>query len=310
MAKSDAVTKPNYYHRRPFRINFTQVSVHTFLILLALACFLPFLLVLSSSLSDERAVLDYGYRFFPKDFSLDAYKVIFSDPRQILNSYRVSIVVTVVGTTLGLLMTSALAYVISRKNYWLRKPISFLVFFTMLFNGGIVPLYILITRYLQLRDTLWALILPAMVAPFYVLLLRTYFVGLPEELLDAARIDGAGEFRIYWMIAMPLAKPALATVGLFYVLGYWNDWYSALLFIDKRDELVPLQYMLYKIMANLQVITSLRNTILLDIPQVPLMTIRMAMAIVAAGPVTIIFLLLQKYFVQGLTIGAFKGGGE
>lgn len=304
------MNNPTPYHRKRFKFNLSETAVHILLILLALACFLPFLLVLSSSFSSEKAVITYGYRFFPKEFSVDAYKVIFSDPRQILNSYRVSIVVTVVGTTLGLLMTSSLAYVISRKNYWLRKPIAFLVFFTMLFNGGIVPLYILITRYLHLRDSLWALILPAMVAPFFVLLLRTYFAGLPEELLDAARIDGAGEFRIFCVIALPLAKPALATVGLFYILGYWNDWYSALLFIDKRDDLVPLQYMLYKIMANLQVITSLRNTILLNIPQVPLMTIRMAMAIIAAGPVTIVFLLLQKYFVQGLTIGAFKGGGE
>jgi putative aldouronate transport system permease protein len=296
--------------RRRQKVNFNQVFVHTLLIMLALACFLPFLLVLSSSLTSEQSVIEHGYRFLPTEFSIDAYRVIFSDPRQILNSYRVSFVVTIVGTVLGLLLTSSLAYVISRKNYWFRKPISFLVFFTMLFNGGIVPLYILITRYLHLRDSLWALILPGLVAPFFVLLLRTYFAGLPEELFDAARMDGAGEFRLFTMIALPLARPALATVALFYILNYWNDWYSALLFIDKRDELVPLQYMLYKIMANLQVITSLRNSVLLNIPETPLMTIRMAMAIIAAGPVTLVFLLVQKYFVQGLTIGAFKGGDE
>ncbi|HEU5098156.1 MAG TPA: carbohydrate ABC transporter permease, partial [Roseiflexaceae bacterium] len=230
------------------RANFGRLAVHLVLLLLSLLALAPFAMLISSSLSSEAALGTYGYALFPKEVSLEAYRFLFADASQLLRSYGVSIFVTVVGGGLGLLVMSLLAYALSRKDFGPRMPLAFFVFFTMLFNGGLVPWYILITQYLHLRNTIWVLILPHLVVPWYVLLLRTYFAGLPSELLEAARIDGASEWRIFFRIALPLSAPALATVGLFHVLSYWNDWWLALLFIDDR-KLVPLQYLMYIIQS-------------------------------------------------------------
>ena len=212
---------------------------------------LPLLLISSASISDERAILLHGYRFWPVGLSLEAYRYIARDPTQLLTGYRLSFLTTALGTILGLLLCSSLAYALSRRQFRLRNVLAFLVYFPILFQGGLVPFYILVTKYLGLKDTLLALILPSAVVPWYVLILRTYMRGLPEELLDAARVDGAGEVRIYFQIALPLCLPALTTVGLFYVLLYWNDWFTPLLFIT-RPSLTPLQYLLYRTMADLQ----------------------------------------------------------
>jgi putative aldouronate transport system permease protein len=287
--------------------NMWQLIVHAILALLALTFVLPFVLVVSASLSDNQAILLRGYRFWPVGFSLDAYRFILLDPRQLLTSYRVSIVVTSVGTVSGLLISAMLAYALSRPLFRLRNIFSFLVYFTILFNGGIVPLYMLIVRYLGLRDTMLAMILPYLVVPWYVLILRTYFRGLPEELLDAAKIDGASEFRIFFQIVLPLSVPALATIGLFYVLMYWNDWLMPLLFISDPN-LTPLQYLLHRIMADLVFLTDNMGRMPGSVapPPLPLATIRMALAVVAAVPICVVFLLLQRYFISGLTIGALK----
>src|SRR5713101_629213 len=180
---------------------------------------------------------------------------IVQDPSQILTAYGVTVTVTLIGTCAGVLIMALLAYPLSRKDFFLRKPLSFYVFFTLLFHGGLVPLYILVTHYLQLQDTLAALILPYLVMPWYVLLLRTYFAALPRELIDAAKIDGAGEWRIFFRIVVPLSRPALATVALFCALVFWNDWYLALLFINNSN-LVPLQYLLYQISTDITVLQT------------------------------------------------------
>lgn len=283
-------------------------AVHFILTVLALAFFVPIMLVISASFSDERTVLLNGYRLWPQNFSLQAYEYLFLDVTQIFRSYGVSIIVTFFGTTLGLLLSSMLAYALSRRNFRLRNVLSFIVYFTILFNGGIVPFYLLITRSLQLQNTLWALILPHLVVGFYVLILRTYFRELPEEIMEAATMDGAGEMRIFFQIVLPMSIPALATIGLFFILFYWNDWFTPLLFI-RSNELVPLQYLLHRTMADLQFLTDNMSNIPTDIarPPVPLATIRMALAVLGAAPITLIFLLLQRYFVSGLTIGALKG---
>lgn len=277
--------------------------VHLTLALLGIICLIPMLLVISVSLSDETRLAVEGYSLLPVDFTLSSYEYVLRQPQQILRAYGVTIVVTAIGTIVGLLLSSLLAYALSRKDYRLRNILSFYVFFTLLFTGGMVPFYILVTRYLGLKDNILALILPYLVTAWYVLILRTSFAQLPTDLLDAARIDGAGEWRIFFQIVLPLSKPVLATIGLFYILRFWNDWFLALLFIDTAS-LYPLQYLLYNLMANISFLASNPQTT--GIP-IPVQSARMAMAVLAFGPALFAFLLLQKYFVRGITVGGLKG---
>jgi putative aldouronate transport system permease protein len=280
-----------------------KLSVHAILIVVGLACIIPMVLVISISLSDEKALALEGYSLLPVGFTISAYTYILQNPSQILRAYAVTVFVTAFGTMGGLFISSLLAYAISRKDYKFRTPLSFFVFFTLLFNGGMVPFYIVVTRYLGLKDNILALILPYMVTAWYVLILRTSFAQLPIDLLDAGRIDGAGEWRIFYQIVIPLSKPVLATIGLFYILRYWNDWFLALLFIDSST-LYPLQYLLYVLMTNITFLASNPQTTGIAIP---VASARMAMAVLAFGPALFAFLLLQKYFVRGITIGGLKG---
>ena len=209
-------------------------SIHAFLIPVCVVAMIPLLLIVMASITDEKTLALNGYQLWPAKFSGYAYEFLWKQPEQLLYSYGVSIFVTVVGSALSLLIMSMLAYAISRRDFALRGIISFYVFFTMLFSGGLVPYYILMTRTLHLKNSLLALILPYLVMPFFVLLLRTYFASLPRDLIDAAKVDGASEWRIFFRIVVPLSTPALATVGLFSVLLYWNDLWQALLFIDSQ----------------------------------------------------------------------------
>ena len=283
----------------------TRLIIHLVLLIMSLAFLAPLLLVLSASFSDEQAINQYGFTLIPKKFSTLAYQYILRDPSQIIQAYGISIFVTVVGSTLSLLVMSLLAYTLSRSDYALRRPLSFFVFFTMLFNGGLVPFYILMTQYLHLQDTLLALILPYLVSPWYVLLLRTYFLSLPRDLIDSAKIDGAGEWRIFFQMVLPLSTPALATVVLFCMLMYWNDWWLGLLFIN-NPQLVPLQLLLYKIIANVDYITANPQLHSLAI-NIPVQSVRMAIAVLAVGPIVFAFIFVQRYFVRGITIGGLKG---
>ena len=273
------------------------------LTLIGLACLIPMLLVIAVSFSGEQALVVEGYRLYPVGFTTHAYEYILKNPQQILNAYGVTAVVTTVGTVFGLLLSSLLAWPLARKDFKLRGVLSFYVFFTLLFNGGMVPFYILVTQYLGLKDNILALILPYLGTAWYVLILRTSFAQLPGELLDAARIDGAGEWRIFFQMVLPLSKPVLATIGLFFILRYWNDWFLALLFIDDAA-LYPLQYLLQVLMRNMSVLASNPQTMGEPIPT---QSARMAMAVLAFGPALFVFLMLQKYFVRGITIGGLKG---
>ena len=303
MTSSAAQTPMRPRQGQRLRVQWGQIFVHLLLTLIGIACLVPMLLIISISLSDERALALEGYSLLPQGFSTFSYEYILREPGQILRAYFVTAVVTVIGTLGGLILCSLLAYPLSRQDYKLRGPLSFYVFFTLLFSGGMVPFYILMTRYLGLKDNLLALILPYMVTAWYVLILRTSFAQLPGELLDAARIDGAGEWRIFFQIVLPLSKPVLATVGLFFILRYWNDWFLALLFMNKADY-YPLQYLLYVLMANINFMASNPQTTGMPIPT---QSARMAMAVLAFGPALFSFLLLQKYFVRGITIGGLKG---
>lgn len=276
-------------------------------IFLAVVCVFPLLLIVSAAFTEETSLAIEGYKLWPSKFSLDAFSYILQSPKQILMSYGVTIFVTVVGTIGGLLTTSMLAYVIARKDFKFSRILSFLVFFTLLFNGGMVPSYIMIAKYYHLKDTIWALILPYIVIPWHVFLMKGFFADIPMSLVDAAKMDGAGEIRVFFNIIVPVSKPAFATIGLLTAFTYWNDWWLSMLYIDDA-KLTSLQYYLYRIMNNIQFLTTSMQAgnISIDISNMPNETARMALCLLAAGPMLVIFPFFQKYFVKGLTVGAVK----
>lgn len=286
-----------------FRAFMGKAFIHGILLTVSLLAVIPMILIVSVSFSNEIELAKHGFKLWPVGFTTFAYDYIIQKPEQILRSYGITFVVTASGTALALLVSSLLAYAMSRKSFKYRNLLSIYVFFTLLFSGGMVPSYILVTRYLGLKDNILALILPYVVIAWYVLILRTGFAQMPEEILDSARIDGAGEWRIFFQIALPLVKPVLAVIGLFYILRYWNDWFLALLYIDD-SKLYPLQYLLYVLMQNINALAANPQTV--NVP-IPTQSARMAMAVLAFGPALFSFLLVQKYFVRGITIGALKG---
>jgi putative aldouronate transport system permease protein len=302
VVKPQPYVRPNWFVR-----NRGQLLLHLVLALLTFLFLVPLWVVVSASFTDETTLTKVGYGLWPAQVSLAAYNFILQNPTQIVNAYGVTALVTAIGTVVSLFVNSLTAYVLARVDFTWRRPFSFLLFFTMLFNGGLVPSYILITQYLKLRDTIWVLILPMLLAPWYIFLLRTYFSTLSKEYIESARLDGANEWQIYSRIIMPLSTPALATIALFTILGYWNDWWLALLYINDAA-LYPLQYLLFAILRNAEFLTTnTTSSAMLGSVEVPLQTVRMAMAVIAIVPVTIAFVTLQRYFVRGLTIGGIKG---
>lgn len=287
-----------------------KVIAHTFLILFGVLCIGAFLLVLGSSFQSEKEIQQIGYSILPQKFSLEAYKAVFQSPGMIIDSYWITFVTTVIGTFIGVCISASAGYVISRKNYRYRKILSFFIFFTMLFNGGLVPTYILMTQWLHLKNTMWALILPLVVNAWYIILMKGFFQGLPDSIMEAARIDGASELRIFFGIVLPLSKPVLATIALFYALGYWNDWYQSLLYIDNQ-KLYKLQYLLMQILKKSQFLNSDAAKMIMGTGassmEMPTLNLRMAMCVVAVGPLLLIFPFCQKYFVKGITVGSVKG---
>ncbi|HIU76206.1 MAG TPA: carbohydrate ABC transporter permease [Candidatus Pelethocola excrementipullorum] len=278
---------------------------------MALVCLVPFVMIVSGSFSSESAIMKNGFSLLPQDFSLEAYKTVFNEPIVVLRAYATTIGLTLVGTAIGLLLQTMTAYVLSRKDFEWRNVFSFFFYFTTLFSGGLVPSYVLMTRTLNLKNSYLALLLPLVFSVYNLLIMKSYITALPESLIDAAKIDGCGEVRTLFQIVMPLIKPALATVGLFIALAYWNDWYNAMLYI-KEETKYPLQYFLYqqvndieaykKLIANSSVSSAVVSSVSL-----PTQTLKMALTIVVTGPIILAYPLVQKYFVQGITIGAVKG---
>jgi putative aldouronate transport system permease protein len=275
--------------------------------ILAILCIIPFLLIVSSSFTEESKIVENGFQLFPSMFSIEAYSLLFKYPEQLLKAYGVTIAVTVIGTIGGLFLTAMTSYVLQRKDFKWRNQFSFFFFFTTLFSGGLVPWYLMIIKYLDLKNTLIVLILPMLLNVFYIIVMKSFMSSIPEAITESAKIDGAGDFRIFIQLIMPLSKPALATIGLFIALGYWNDWYNALLFIS-NENLMPLQYYLYKMLGNMdgmrRAMVSSGAVVTMNIPTESL---KMAMTIVATGPILLAYPFIQRYFVQGLTIGAVKG---
>ncbi|OCT12217.1 sugar ABC transporter permease [Paenibacillus pectinilyticus] len=290
------------------KFSFQQSLIIVGIALFSLSCLFPFIMVISGSLSTERDIVQFGYRLIPKHVTLDSYRILFLGSNRIVNAYGISILVTVVGTVLSLLVTSMGAYVMARRSFKYRNILSVYVIITMLFNGGLVPWYIICVRYLDLKDTLWALILPPLANAFNLFLMRNFMLSIPEDLHESAKMDGAGEFRIFSQLIIPLSTPVLATIGLFVALGYWNDWFLGLMFVDKQ-ELQPLQLLLRTLISNVDFLKSSSNAAAMQriSAQIPSESIKMALTIVTIGPIVFLYPFLQRYFVKGLMVGAVKG---
>ncbi|NMO94725.1 ABC transporter permease subunit [Paenibacillus lemnae] len=304
MAKSNAKSQDFHQLSKGWNIGANLIAG-----IFAFLCVFPFLFVLIISFTDEKSLATNGYQIIPEKWSLEAYRYVFQTGDTLLRSYGVTIFVTVVGTIISLCVIALYAYAVSRKSFRYRNFFSFFAFFTMLFNGGLVPTYIVATQVLHLKDSIWALIWPLAVNAFYIMILRTFYsTSVPDAILESGKIDGASEFKIFYKLVLPLSLPGLATIGLFSTLGYWNDWFNALLYIDNPD-LVPLQSMLMRIETSMQFIlqnsqnSSLSMSALQSLPQD---TSRMAMVVLATGPIVLAYPFFQRYFIQGLTIGAVK----
>lgn len=283
-----------------------QGVCHTMLCLLSLLAVLPFVLLIVSSFTEESSLMQNGYSFFPREWSAYAYEYLFiTNLGNIVSAYGITVLVTLVGTVVSLLVTPMLAYPLSRKDYVRRKGVSFYVFFTMLFNGGLVPSYMMWTQIFHMKNSVLALIIPTLlVNGFNVMLLRTNFqMNIHPALIEAARIDGAGELRTYFGIVMPLSRPIFATIGLMVALGYWNDWSNGLYYITNM-RLYSLQQLLNNIMTNIQALSQMSTVTVTQ--QMPGTSIRMAMAVIGVVPILVVYPFFQKYFVRGIALGGVK----
>jgi putative aldouronate transport system permease protein len=290
----------------------SELAFHLLLLLFSLSCIIPFLFVIIISLTDEMALVNNGYSFFPEKLTLEGYRYIFKNGGLLVNSYLVSIFITVVGTILSLIVTSMYAYALFRKCYRLRGLFTGVAVFTMLFAGGLVPYYVTVTQLLHLQNSVWSLILPGVLSAFNIIIFRTFFTTtIHEALIDSAIIDGCGEFGTYVKIAMPLSLPGIATIGLFSAIGFWNEWFNALLFISDAQK-IPIQYLLIKIQRQMDFL--IKNNMHLSaadssqaLASIPHESARMVMVVLIVLPIACAYPFFQRYFVQGLTIGSIKG---
>jgi putative aldouronate transport system permease protein len=287
------------------RLTFPNFMLNAIFMVYCAICLIPLLIVLSVSLSDEQMIFQSGYHVIPLKFSLNAYAYILNGNSPILRAYLVTIIVTFVGTLLHLIISSLFAYSLSRKEVKYRSLISFLVVFCLLFSGGLVPSYILLSKYLHLKDTIFVLFVPYLVSSVNVLIMRNFFTyTIPESIIESARIDGSGEFHTFMKLVIPLSTPVLATIGLFTAVFLWNDWFTAALYIE-NGKLYTLQFLLQSIMNNIAFLQGNALTQKAAAVQ-PDETARMATCVLSVGPIILAYPYLQKYFVKGLTLGAVK----
>ena len=288
-----------------------QSVVNIVLLLVVILILIPFVILFMSSIASEKSLVLNGYKFIPQKFSLEAYLYIFRKANTIFRSYFITIFITVVGTSVGLILSTMLAYPLSRKDFNKRNLFSFIVYFTMLFNGGLVPSYLMWARVFNIKNTILALIVPSLLMnAFNVLLMKNYFsTNIPKELIEAAQIDSAGEFLIFSKIILPLSLPIMATIGLFTGLAYWNDWINGLYYVTDSN-LFSIQVLLSRILSDIQFLLSRTTAAGINtsnISSIPSVSIRMAIAVLGIIPIMVIFPFFQKYFVKGMTIGAVKG---
>ncbi len=273
----------------------------------AICCVIPFWMIIASSFSTEEAIRRTGFTLWPTDVSTYSYELLFRSPDQMIGAYIVTIGLAVVGTLVGLFIIAMTGYALQRKDFPFRNGIMFYIYFTSLFSAGLVPFYLLIKQTLNLADTYWAILLPLLMNPWLITLMKNFVKAIPHEITESGKIDGAGDFRIFYDLILPSMKPALATIGLFLALGYWNEWYYSSLFLSSKVEYRPLQYHLYNVInkvASLKNSVAGSNVVLTDLPGE---TLKMATAVVATGPIILLYPFVQKYFVAGLTVGSVKG---
>lgn len=285
----------------------SQFILNLAMVLFAFACIYPVVLMIAVSVTDANAIYEYGYSIFPRQFSLLAYEYIFKNPQTLVDGYVVTMIVALGGGFFALVVTALIAYPLSRPDYRYRKVLNLYVFLTMLFNGGMVPTYMVVVNVLHLKDNILALILPIAASAWNILLLRSFFVSVPNDIVEAARIDGAGEFRTFWQIVLPLSKPGLASVGFLIVLRYWNDWWLSMLYIQDGAK-QSLQYKLYTLMKGIEELAKdamVSGSV--DVLNFPSESARMAMAFLSIAPILFLFPFFQKYLVKGITVGAVKG---
>ncbi len=291
-----------------------QIVGNILMMLAALAAIIPLILLVSSSFTENNALIKYGYRFFPTVFSTEAYSYVFSTGNSVLRAYFVSFLLTAVGTVVSLIITTMLAYPLARQGMPFRGVLTFLVFFTMLFNGGLVPTYINYTNVFHIKNTFWAILIPGLLMNAYnVLLTKSYFVtGVPSEILEAASIDGASEFKTFVSIALPMAKPIIATIGMFVGIAYWNDWNNGIVYLTSTggSQWYSIQSLLYQMMNNIQYLAQNAENISTaqeGLASIPAASVRMAMAVMGVLPIVVIYPFIQNNFVKGITLGGVKG---
>lgn len=294
------------HHRRlPKDELLFRVIGYPFLFFFAVICVLPFLLVIGSSFASEQEISRYGYSFIPRVFCLDSYKTIFSNPGSIIRAYGITIFITVVGTSLSTFINMMTGYVLMRKDFRWRNKFSFYFFFTTLFSGGLMPWYMVCIS-LGLKDSILALIVPSLVSVWNIILVKGFVAGIPYEITESAKIDGAGDFQIFIRLIWPLSTPVIATIGLFTALGFWNSWYNTMLFINDSN-LYTLQYLLYKLINDAQALREIAAESGEVINTVPIEAMKMALTVIVTGPILLLYPFVQRYFIKGLTLGAVKG---
>ena len=275
--------------------------------LFSLMCAIPFVMMVTNSFASDASLRANGFTLWPTSFSSFAYKIVIIDnPSAIIGSYAVTIGITVVGTILGLFIIGMTGYALQRPDFPYRNGISFFIYFTTLFSGGLIPYYILMKRYLGLSDNYLAILLPALMSPWLIILMKSFLKGIPHAITESAKIDGAGDMRIWLSIVQPMATPAIATCGLFLALGYWNEWYNAMLFIGGLKH-QPLQLFLYAVINKAEFIRSSAAAANIPVQDMPGDSLKMAVAVVSTGPIILLYPFVQRYFISGITVGAVKG---
>lgn len=295
---------------RPYSLDRLTFHVLGYVLLgaFALICLIPFYLVTVNSFMDEGTIIREGFSLYPRVFSLTGYSMLLKTPDTILDAYKITIFVTVSGTALSLLMITMTGFVLSRSDFHFRNFMSFFFYFTTLFNGGLVPYYLLCTRTLHFTNRVYALILPMLFSVWNMIIAKNFFKSIPFAIVESAKLDGANDIAIYFRLILPISMPLLATIGLFTALGYWNDWYNCMLFINSsHSELWSLQYYLQNMLNSAQAMQRVAEHSGLAFTTVPLESMKLAMTVVATGPMLVAYPFVQKYFVKGLTIGAVKG---
>ena len=288
----------------------TNVILNILFGILAALCIIPFVFVLIISLTSEQSLQMNGYRFIPEEWSFEAYRYIFAFGNNIIRAYGITIFITIFGTLLGLIIMTTYAYALSRKNFAFKGFFTKLIFIPMLFSGGMVSSYLVVTRFLGLKNNILALILPICVSSFNIIILRTFFkTTVPDAIIESAKIDGASEFLLFVKIVLPISLPAIATIALFLTLGFWNDWFNAMLYIDKNS-LVPLQYLLIKLETSMEFLVNnaavMGTSAVQEASKMPKETIKMAIVVISTLPIVCAYPFFQRYFVSGLTVGAVK----